>query len=135
MKKLLIAAGSLILIFLVVLNTGFVSDQALAWVKENPKDPTAPDVLYKTARWCDIMGSEEKAEPIYLQLYQQYPERADLCAPALYHLAYNKANSSYNLGVRKQALPYLDIIANQYSSQDEWRTKAKQLYDEVNYAH
>ncbi len=135
MKLMIVGAGVLILIFIVVLNTSMVADQALSWVAANPKDPGAPDVLYRTARWCDMLGSDDKAASIYLQLYQQYPERGDLCAPALYHLAYNLANGTYIVGIKKQALPYLETIMNQYSSQDEWSTKAKQLYDEVNYAH
>ncbi len=132
---MIIGALLLVAVFLVVLNTGMVADQAVNWVKENPKDPGAPTVLFRTARWCDIMGNDERASGLYLQLYQQYPERGDLCAPALYHVAENIANSTYTLGVRKQALPYLETIINEYSNQEEWRTKAKQLYDEVNYAH
>lgn len=135
MKKLMVGAGILILIFIVVLNTGMVADQAVAWVAANPKDPSAPDVLYRTARWCDLLGSDDKAAVVYLQLYQQYPERADLCAPALYHVAYNLAEGSYIVGIKKQAIPYLETIMNQYSSQEEWQAKAKQLYDEVSYAH
>ncbi|HVZ81975.1 MAG TPA: hypothetical protein VHE12_14400 [bacterium] len=135
MKKLIIGALILIAVFVVVLNTGIVAGQALDWVKENPKDPDAPLVLYRTARWCDIMGSDQRAESIYLQLYQQYPEKAELCAPALYYVALDISNSSYATGVRKQALPYLQTIIDKYSDQEEWRTKAKQLYDEVNYAH
>lgn len=135
MKKLIIGALLLIVVFIIVLNTGLVADQALNWVKENPKDPEAPLVLYRTARWCDVMGNDERANAIYLQLYQQFPEKGELCAPALYYVAQDIANSSYAVGVKKQALPYLEIIINDYSSQEEWRTKAKQLYDEVNYAH
>jgi hypothetical protein len=135
MKKLMIGAGVLIVVFLIVLNTGLVADQALSWVKANPKDPTAPDVLYRTARWCDIMGSNDKASDIYWQLYVQYPERADLCAPALYYSAYIKVNSSYIVGIKRQAIPLLEIIMNEYSAQEAWRVKAKQLYDEVNYVH
>ncbi len=131
----MIGAGLLILIFIVVLNTSMVADQFTSWVAANPKDPSAPDVLYDTARWCDLLGSDDKASAVYLQLYQQYPERADLCAPALYHVASNLANGTYIVGIKKQALPYLDIIMDQYSSQEEWQAKAKQLYDEVNYAH
>jgi hypothetical protein len=68
-------------------------------------------------------------------LYQQYPERGDLCAPALYYTAKDKANGSYIVGIKRQALDYLNILFNQYSGQTEWCTKGKQLYDEVNYAH
>jgi|SRR5581483_2849677 len=131
----MIGAGVLIVIFIIVLNTGLVADQSLAWVKNNAKDPAAPDVLFKTARWCDILGSDDKAIEIYWKLYQDYPERADLCAPALYYIAYLKANGTYIVGVKKQALPYLETIMNQYSTQEEWRAKAKTLYDEVNYVH
>jgi hypothetical protein len=135
MKKLIWGAVALIVLFVLALNSSILSDQAVAWVKANPKDPSAPLVLYRAGRWCDIMGSGDKALEIYELLYQQYPEKGELCAPALYYSAEIKANGSDILGLRKQALPYLDILLNQYSSQEEWRTKGKQLYDEVNYAH
>ncbi len=135
MKKIVLIAGAVILVFILVLNTSFVADQALAWVAANPKDSDAPDVIYDMGRWCDLMGNTDKARVLYLQLYQQYPERADLCAPALYHLAYNFANGTYIVVIKKQALPYLDIVMNQYASQAEWQDKAKQLDDEVMNAH
>jgi hypothetical protein len=134
-KKLIIIAVVLVLVFIVALNPSIVAGPALSWVADNPKDPSAPDVLYRAARWCDWLGSDDKARAIYVQLYQQYPERADLCAPALYYLAYNFENGSLLLGVRRQAIPYLEALMNQYSSQTEWQAKAKQLYDEVNKAH
>jgi hypothetical protein len=118
-----------------VLNSSILADQALLWVKSNPKDPQAADVLYRAGRWCDLLGDDNKAVDIYWMLYQQYPDRGDLCAPALYHCADLRANGSNVLNLRRQALPYLDILINQYSSEDEWRTKGKKLYDEVNYAH
>ncbi len=81
------------------------------------------------------MGSNDRALEIYDQLYQQYPEKSELVAPALFYSAQIKANASNIVGLRRQALPYLDILLSQYSTQEEWRVKAKQLYDEVNYAH
>ena len=135
MKKIFLIAGALILVFVLVLNTSLVADEALAWVAANPKDSSAPDVLYDMGRWCDLMGNTDKAREIYLQLYKQYPERADLCAPALYHVAYNFANGTYIVVIKKQALPYLDIVLNQYSTQTDWQAKAKQLDDEVINTH
>ena len=126
---------AVIIVFLIALNSSLIADQALAWVKANPKDPTAPDVLYRAGRFCDVMGNNDKAVEIYWMLYEEFPERGDICAPALYYCGNIKASASYILAIRKQALPYLDIVVNQYSNQQEWRTKAKQLYDEVNYAH
>jgi hypothetical protein len=135
MKSLVIGVGILILVFIVVLNTSFVADQAVSWVAANPKDPSAPDVLYDMGRWCDLMGNDDKARELYLQLYKQYPERADLCAAALYHVAYNFANGTYIVVIKKQALPYLDIVMNQYSTQTDWQAKARQLDDEVTNTH
>jgi hypothetical protein len=134
-KNLVIFAVILIVVFILVLNSGMVADQVVGWVKDHPKDPNAADVLYRTARWCDIMGNNDKAAELYWMLYQQYPERAELCAPALYYTAYDKANGTYIVGIKKQALTYLDILLNSYSGQTEWCTKGKQLQDEVNYAH
>lgn len=134
-RNLIIAVVVLVVVFVVVLNTGMVADQVVGWVNSNPKEPNAPDVLYDTARWCDIMGSDDKAAQLYWMLYQQYPQRADIVAPALYYTAYDKANGTYIVGIKKQALTYLDILLNQYSGQTEWCTKGKALQDEVNYAH
>ena len=135
MKKLIWGAIALIVLFVLALNSSILSDQAVGWVKANPKDPNAPLVLYRAARWCDVMGSNDRALEIYDQLYQQYPEKSELVAPALFYSAQIKANASNIVGLRRQALPYLDILLSQYSTQEEWRVKAKQLYDEVNYAH
>ena len=134
-RNLVIVVVILIVAFIVVLNSGMVADQVVGWVNSNSKDPSAPDVLYKAARWCDIMGNDDKAAQLYGMLYQQYPERADLVAPALYYEAYDKVNGTYILGIKKQALPILDILLNQYSDQAKWCTKGKALQDEVNYAH
>ena len=134
MKKLIWGAIALIVLFVLALNSSILADQAVAWVKANPKDPNAPLVLYRAGRWSDIMGSNDKALEIYDMLYKEYPENAELCAPALYYSAQIKTNGSNIVGLRKQALPYLDTLLNQYSTQEEWRVKAKQLYDEVNYA-
>lgn len=135
MKKLIYVAVAFIALFIIALNAGMMADQAVAWVNAHPKDPNAPDVLYKAGRWCDLMGSNDKAVEIYWMLYQQYPERGDLCAPALYYAAYIKGNSSYIAALRQQANQYLQIIMDQYSNQGDWGTKAKKLYDEVNYVH
>ena len=108
MKKLIWGAVALIVLFILALNSSILADQALAWVKANPKDPDAPAMLYRAGRWCDLMGNDEKAIQIYQQLVDQYPEKGELCAPALYYAASLKANGSNILALRKQALPYLD---------------------------
>lgn len=135
LKKVVIAAIACIVLLLILLNSGMVADQAMSWVSEHPKDPDAPEVLYRAGRWCDIMGDNEKALVVYWKLYEQYPENGDLVAPALYYSADIKANGTNIIGLRKQAVPILEIIMNQYASQQEWSTKAKQLFDEVNYVH
>src|SRR6516164_246446 len=103
-RNLIIVVAILIVVFIIVLNSGMVADQVVGWVNANSKDPNAPDVLYRTARWCDTMGNDGKAAELYWMLYQQYPDRADLCAPALYYTAYDKVNGTYILGLKKQAL-------------------------------
>ncbi len=135
MRNLIVGVVLLGIIFIVVLNSGMVADQAVGWVKDHPTDPDAPDILYKTARWCDVLGNDDKAQALYWMLYQQYPERGELCAPAMYYTAYDKFNDTDIVGVKKQAQTYLDILFNQYSGQTEWCSKGKQIQDEVNYAH
>lgn len=134
LKKLIYVAIALIVIFVLVINSSILADQAVNWVKDHPKDPSAPEVLYRAGRWCNILGDGAKAMAIYDQLYQQYPEAVEYAAPAVYYSAEIRADASYNKGVRMQAIPYLDIVINQYPT-TEWASKAKQLRDEVNYAH
>src|SRR5579862_555823 len=106
LKKVVIWASVLIVLVVVALNSGMIAEQAIDWVKDHPKDPNAPDVLYKAGRWCDMIGDTKRSFELYTLLYQDYPERADLCAPGLYYLAEDFANSSYILAVKKQAIPY-----------------------------
>jgi hypothetical protein len=132
LKKLIFFAIAFIVVFLVALNSSAIADQAVAWVKEHPKDEHAPELLYRAARWCDILGDNNKALEIYWNLYQQYPEKGQFCAPALYYSAKIKVDVS---GVKAQADPFLEIVMNQYPGQNDWGTKAKKLYDEVHYVH
>lgn len=135
MKHLLIAVVLLVTGLVLVLNTSIVAERALAWVGDHPKDPDAPEVLYQVGRWCDIMGSNERAKTLYLKLVQQYPKRGDLCAPALYYTASDIADGSYIVALRKQAIPYLRTILDQYPDQDIWKAKAQQLDDELEKVH
>jgi hypothetical protein len=131
-KKLIVGIILVIVIFFVGLNSSMLANQVEAWVKEHPKDPKAPELLFKAARWCDIMGDNKKAMDIFFRIYQQYPERKDLCVASLYYCADIQANDT---SARKLANNYLDIILKEYPDAGEWSTKAKTLYDEVNYVH
>jgi len=129
------AAIALIAIFILVLNSSIIADQMVNWANANPKDPDAPLMMYRAGRYCNVMGDDNRAIEIYTQLQQQYPERGELVAPAMYYCGEIKANGSNILAYRKQAVPYLETVINEYPSQTEWGTKAKKLLDEVNYAH
>jgi hypothetical protein len=131
-KKLIVAIILVIIVFFIGLNTSMIANQAQAWVKEHPKDPEAPNILFKSARWCDILGDNNKAKEVYWQIYEQYKERKDLCVASLYYCAEIQATAS---SARKLASTYLEIILREYPSEGEWPTKAKKLYDEVNYVH
>jgi hypothetical protein len=131
-KKLIVGIILVIVLFFVGLNSSMVANQAQAWAKEHPKDPDAPVVLFKAARWCDILGDNNKAKEVYWQIYQQYKERKDLCVASLYYSAEIQATAS---SARKLANAYLEIILKEYPDEGEWSTKAKTLYDEVNYVH
>jgi hypothetical protein len=131
-KKLIIAIILIVVLFFMGLNSGLLARQAQAWVKEHPKDPDAPVMLFKAARWCDILGDNKKAQEVYMQIYHQYPDRRDLCVASLYYCAEIQATAS---SARKLANNYLDIILKEFPNEGEWSTKAKALYDEVNYVH
>jgi TolA-binding protein len=131
-KALIISAVVLIVLFFTALNSSMIADQALAWVKEHPKDPSAPEVLYRAARWCDLLGDNNKARAVYWDIYEQYPEKGEYCAPALYYIAQIISDTT---SARRQANTYLQIVIDQYPNVDNWGTKAKELYDEVNNVH
>jgi len=131
-KKVFFFLILLATVFFVAMNSSMVADQALEWVKENPKHEYAPAAIYRAARWCDLLGDNNKAMTTYWELYQRYPERGDLCAPALYHMAQIVLDTSV---AKQRAKDYLQIIMDQYASNEEWSSKAKQLYDEVSYGH
>src|SRR5215472_18701105 len=107
MKKLIAGVILLLVIVFIGLNTGMIADQSEQWVKNNPKDGHAPDVLYKSARWCDLMGDNDRAVSVYTDLYQAYPERGDLCAPALYHIAQIEIDVTNS---KSRGRPYLEKL-------------------------
>jgi hypothetical protein len=131
MQKLLIAGAFLVVFFVMALNTSMIADQAGQWVKKNPKDPHAPQVLFYTGRYCDILGDNNRAQLVYQSLYEQYPEDTALAAAALYYEADNKIETS--AATKAYAVPLLDTIINQYANEEEWVKKAKTLRDEVTY--
>ena len=131
MKTLIVLGGSSSSFLAVFLNAKMLAEQAEQWVKNNPKDPHAPEVLYYAARYCDILGDNAKAQSVYWEVYQQYPENSALCAASLYYEADNKVETS--AATRNYAIPILDIVLNQYSSEEEWVQKAKALRDQVTY--
>ena len=135
MQKLIAAAVVLIVTAVLLLNPSIEAGWALSWVTANAKDPQAPEVLYRAARWCDLLGDSDTANSLYIKLHDQYPQRGDLCAPALYYLAYGMANSTYVVGLKKGALPYLQEMLSEYPGQEEWQSKGKKLYDEVSHFH
>jgi hypothetical protein len=114
--KGLIFLGVLIAGLLVVaLNPHLAADQVVNWVKQNPKYSSAPELLYDTGRMCQFLTDGDTAIAVYNDLYQSYPENAALCAPAMYYCGEIKADSGYIKVFRMQALPYLQIILDQYS--------------------
>lgn len=134
-KKVAWIAVGLIALVIFVLSSSIVADQAEKWVAANPKDPEAPKVLYKAARWCDLMGDNDRAVASYWRLYEQYPGESKLVVEGLYYCAVIKSEGQNILVLRQQANPYLRVILDQYGSEPEWHAKAQKLFDEVNYVH
>lgn len=119
-------------ILVVALNPHLASDQVISWVKQNPKDPSAPEYLYDTGRVCQFLTDTDTATVVYNFLYQQYPDKSEFCAPAMYYCAEMKVDSSYIKVFKMQALPYLQIILDQYADQPDWVAKAQTLMNQVN---
>ena len=135
MKKLIGGIIVVVVLFVLVLNPTFIANQTIEWVKANPKNEDAPKILFYVGRGCDLTGNGEKAVTLFWFLYQQYPEKGELCAPALYYCGRIKAEGSYVKAYRMQAIQYLQIVLSQYVDQAEWQAKAKDLLNEVNYEH
>ncbi len=110
---------------------GFVADKVLDYAKQNPKYVNTPDYVYQAGRLCEILQGDDAALELYNYLYVTYPDNAALCAPAMYYSGKIKAEASYLKVFRVQALPFLQIVLDQYPDQLEWNVKAKQLMTEV----
>jgi hypothetical protein len=134
-KEIAGIAVGLVALVIFILSSSFVADQAEKWVAANPKDPAAAKVLFRAARWCDLMGDNDRAVITYWKLYEQYPGETKLVAEALYQCAVIKSEGQNILVLRQQANQYLRIILDQYGVEAEWHAKAQKLFDEVNYVH
>jgi hypothetical protein len=53
-----------------------------------------------------------------------------LCAPGLYHAADLLRQT---VPGKQRARNCLEIVMSQYEANEEWNTKAKRLYDEINF--
>lgn len=130
--KSLIFLGVLIAgILVLVLDPHLAADQVVSWVKQNPKYPSAPDLLYDTGRMCQFLQDGDTAIAVYNDLYQQYPDKGELCAAALYYCGEIESGADIK-AYRLQAVPYLQIILDQYSDQTAWVVKAQALMTQVN---
>ncbi len=118
-------------ILVLALNPHLAADQVVNWVKQNPKDASAPDLLYDTGRICQFLQDGDTAIEVYNDLYQQYPDKGELCAAALYYCGEIEAAADIKV-YRLQAVPYLQIILDQYSDQTAWAVKAQALINQVN---
>jgi hypothetical protein len=132
MKGFLYIGILLAAIIVVVINPSLVADQVLNWAKQNPQNQYTPEVLFDTARACQLLTDGDTAIKLYNYLYQQYPEKADLCAPAMYYCGEIKEEAGYIKVIRMEAVPYLQIVLDQYPDQMKWVVKARQLMSEVN---
>jgi hypothetical protein len=131
--KALIFLGVLVAAILVVaLNPHLASDQVINWAKQNPKDPSAPEYLYDAGRVCQFLTDTDTATEVYNFLYQTYPDQSAFCAPAMYYCGEMKVDSSYIKVFKMQAIPYLQIILDQYQDQPDWVAKAQTLMNQVN---
>jgi hypothetical protein len=131
MKGLIILAVLLGAVLVVCLNPHLVADQVLTWAQQNAADPKTPEILFDTARSCEMLTDTDTATRVFTYIYQTYPDNAAFSAPAMYYCGKMKADSSYLKGIRAQAIPFLQIVIDQYPTQEEWVTKSKQLIDEV----
>lgn len=127
MGKLIAVLGCVGVVFFLAINTSMMSDQSMKWVEAHAKEPNAPKVVFWTGWWCDVMGDDQNAEKFYWYLYQNYPSENAMVAEGLYHIAEIKADGT----ARSSCLEYCQLVMDKYSSEEKWRLKASQLYDQV----
>jgi hypothetical protein len=132
MKGLIFLAVLVAGVAVLAMNPGFIADKVLEFAKQNPTYANTPDYIYDGGRACQILQGDDAALELYDYLYKNFPNNAALCAPAMYYSGKIKAESSYLKVFRVMALPYLQIVLDQYPDQLEWNVKAKQLMSEVN---
>lgn len=132
LKPLIFLAVLVGVILTVALNPHLVADRVVTWAQQNQSNPNVPEILYDTGRACEFLTDGDTAIRVFNYLYQTYPDNAALCAPAMYYCGRIIADSSYLKGIRTQAIPYLQIVIDQYPKQDDWADKAQALIDEVN---
>jgi len=125
--KLIAALAVLGVLFVVALNTSFLTSKATEWVEAHPQDVDAPKVMFWVGWWSDLMGDNENAEKLFWQLYQKYPQESPLVAEGLYHIAEIRVNGAS----RASCLEFCQIIMDKYSSEEKWRMKASQLSEQV----
>jgi hypothetical protein len=135
MKGLAILGILVAVLVVIVINPSMVAHPVLDWAKQNPQVESAPEVVFDTARFCQFLTDGDTAIELYEYLYQKYPDNKALCAPAMYYCGQIKQESGYIKVIRMQAIPYLQIVLDQYSDQAQWVAKAQQLMSEVNGDH
>ncbi len=132
MKGLMFLGVIVAAILIVALNPHLAADQIISWVKQNPKYASAPELLYDTGRACEFLTDTDTATEVFNFLYQQYPDKSEFCAPAMYYCGEMKVDSSYLKVFKMQSIPYLQIVLDQYADQTEWAAKAQALMNQVN---
>ncbi|HTA76394.1 MAG TPA: hypothetical protein VK791_04490 [bacterium] len=130
MKKYVIGGIFIVGILVLALNPNIVADQVVKWAKQNVANPDTPEIVYNTGRICGYLQDDDTAIGMFNYLYETYPDNAALCAPAMYYAGKIKADNSYVKVFRMQAVPFLQIVIDQYPD-SEWAPKAKQLMYEV----
>lgn len=135
MKGLAIFGALMAVLVVIVISPSVVAHPVLSWAKQNPQVESAPEILFDTARFCQLVTDGDTAIELYSYLYQQYPNNAALCAPAMYYCGEIKREAGYIKVIRMEALPYLQIVLDQYPDQQKWVVKAQQLMSEVNGDH
>jgi hypothetical protein len=132
MKVFILGAVLFGIIGVLALNPYLIANQIVDWAQQNPKADNVAEILFNTGRTCQFLTDGDTAIAVYNDLYTQFPDREDLCAPAMYYCGQIKMDSSYVKAIRVQALPFFQIVVDQYSDQTDWYKKAQQGILEVN---
>jgi outer membrane protein assembly factor BamD (BamD/ComL family) len=116
----------MLIVFGISLNSNFVYKELETWIRKHPNSNNV-ELMFFTAKWCDLTGGSLVAEKIYKEIYQKYPEHINDACKALYDLAIIASDN----GQPRVALSSLQNMIDQFPTEKKWIWKARLLKSKI----